>query len=107
MQKRTNKEYVDLEILADQLIHDLEYFSPENHREIALMHLGRAFKLGDEYGWWEEQDKKMVEKDKDIVQIKEPKSGHYVKIDRTIGTILCQKSSKGPYKNIPIARRHK
>ncbi|WP_407357130.1 hypothetical protein [Methanolobus sp. WCC5] len=45
----------------------------------------------------------MVERD--IVQIKNPKSGRYVKIDRTAGKILDHKKSEGPYKNIPIARK--
>ena len=40
---------------------------------------------------------------KDIVQIKNQKSGHYVKIDRAIGKILDHKKSEGPYKNVPIA----
>ena len=42
---------------------------------------------------------------KDIVQVKNPKSGHYVKIDRTVGQILSYKKTKGPYKNVPIARK--
>ncbi|MDO9518115.1 MAG: hypothetical protein Q7J10_08725 [Methanosarcinaceae archaeon] len=42
---------------------------------------------------------------KDIVQVKNPKSGHYVKIDRSIGKILDHKKSEGPYKNVPIARK--
>ncbi|MBW6471422.1 MAG: hypothetical protein K0A90_09415 [Methanosarcinaceae archaeon] len=42
---------------------------------------------------------------KDIVQVKNPKSGHYVKIDRSIGIILSYKKTEGPYKNIPIARK--
>ena len=41
---------------------------------------------------------------KDIVQIKNPKSGHYVKIDRSEGKILDHKKSEGPYKGVPIAR---
>ncbi|HXU43928.1 MAG TPA: hypothetical protein VN783_00265 [Thermoanaerobaculia bacterium] len=43
----------------------------------------------------------------DIVQVKNPKSGHYVKIDRIEGKIVDHKKSEGPYKNIPIARKHK
>jgi hypothetical protein len=42
---------------------------------------------------------------RDIVQVKNPKSGHYVKIDRSIGKILDHKKSEGPYKNVPIARK--
>lgn len=45
----------------------------------------------------------MSKKGKSIVQVKNPKSGHYVKIDRSAGKIISHKKSKGPYKNIPIA----
>ena len=41
----------------------------------------------------------------DIVQVKNPKTGHYVKIDRSAGRILDQKKSDGPYKGIPVARK--
>lgn len=44
-------------------------------------------------------------KKKDIVQVKNPKSGHYVKIDRGAGKIIDHKKSKGPYKDVPIARK--
>lgn len=44
-------------------------------------------------------------KKNDIVQVRNPKSGHYVKIDRTEGKILDHKKSKGPYKNVPVARK--
>jgi len=47
----------------------------------------------------------MSDKKRDIVQIKNPKSGHYVKIDRTSGRILDHKKSEGPYKGVPIARK--
>lgn len=40
-----------------------------------------------------------------IVQTKNPRSGHYVKIDREAGKIISHKSSGGPYKNIPIIRK--
>lgn len=43
--------------------------------------------------------------DRDIVQVKNPKSGRYVKIDRGAGRILDHKKTEGPYKNIPIARK--
>ncbi len=46
----------------------------------------------------------MPKKKSDIVQIKNPKSGHYVKIDRAKGRILSHKKSEGPYKGVPIAR---
>lgn len=44
-------------------------------------------------------------KEKDIVQIKNPRSGHYVKIDRAEGKIIDHKKTEGPYKNVPIARK--
>lgn len=40
---------------------------------------------------------------KDVVQVKNPKSGRYIKIDRAKGEILSHKVSEGPYKNIKIA----
>jgi hypothetical protein len=44
---------------------------------------------------------------KDIVQVKNPKTDRYVKIDRDAGKILAHKKSEGPYKGIPIARKRK
>jgi len=46
-----------------------------------------------------------MSKKKDVVQVKNPKSGHYVKIDRSVGVIVSHKKSSGPYKNIPVARK--
>lgn len=43
----------------------------------------------------------------DIVQLKNPKTERYVKIDRTEGKIVSHKKSPGPYKNIPVARKSK
>ena len=43
----------------------------------------------------------------DVVQVKNPRSGHYVKIDRTEGKILSHKKSDGPYKGVPVARKRK
>lgn len=43
-------------------------------------------------------------KEKDIVQVENPKSGCYVKIDKSEGKIISYKKTEGPYKNIPIAR---
>lgn len=40
--------------------------------------------------------------DAEVVQIKNPKTGKYTKIDKTSGKILAHKKSDGPYKNIPI-----
>ena len=42
---------------------------------------------------------------RDVIQVKNPKSGHYVKIDRSAGKIVSHKKSDGPYKGVPIARR--
>ena len=39
----------------------------------------------------------------DYVQLKNPRTGRYVKIDRTQGLIIAHKKSEGPYKNVPIA----
>ncbi len=44
---------------------------------------------------------------KDIVQVKNPKTDRYVKIDRDEGKIISHKKSEGPYKGIPIARKRK
>jgi len=46
-------------------------------------------------------------KKKDVVQVKNPKTNRYVKIDRSAGKIVSSKKSSGPYKNIPIARKKK
>lgn len=40
-----------------------------------------------------------------IVQIKNPRTGKYVKIDRSKGNIVSHKKSEGPYKGIPFARK--
>lgn len=40
-----------------------------------------------------------------FVQLKNPRSGHYIKIDRKLGKVLEYKDSDGPYEGIPIARR--
>jgi hypothetical protein len=45
-------------------------------------------------------DKKRAE----VVQVKNPRTGHYVKIDRAEGRIIDHKKSEGPYKGVPIAR---
>jgi len=46
-----------------------------------------------------------MSKKRDVVQVKNPKTGRYVKIDRSKGRILSTKKSEGPYKGIPIARK--
>lgn len=38
----------------------------------------------------------------DLVQILNPRSNRYTKIDRERGVILSSKKSAGPYKGIPI-----
>lgn len=44
---------------------------------------------------------------RNIVQTKNPRSGRYVKINRSKGMITAHKKSDRPYKNIPIIRREK
>jgi len=46
--------------------------------------------------------RKAMTKKRDLVQLRNPKTGLYVKIDRTIGAILSHKKSLGPYKGVPI-----
>lgn len=46
----------------------------------------------------------MIKKAK-IVQIKNPKTGLYVRINRERGMVTGHKMSLGPYKGIPIVRR--
>ena len=46
-----------------------------------------------------------MEKKRDVVQVKNPRSGHYVKIDRNQGQIISHKKSEGPYKAVPVARK--
>ena len=43
----------------------------------------------------------------DIVQVRNPRSNRYVKVDRSLGKIISIKKSPKPYKGIPIARRKK
>jgi len=42
-----------------------------------------------------------------IVQIKNPITKRYVKIDREKGRIIAHKPDRGRYKNIPILRKKK
>lgn len=46
----------------------------------------------------------MTETKKDVVQLRNPRTGHYVKVDRSEGRILSHKKSPGPYKGVPIFR---
>lgn len=43
----------------------------------------------------------------DLVQIRNPKTNRYAKIDREKGIIISHKKTKGPYKGIPIARKRR
>lgn len=40
-----------------------------------------------------------------IVQTKNPRTGKYIKIDRSKGKILSNKKSDGPYKGVPVVRK--
>lgn len=47
----------------------------------------------------------MATKKQGVVQVKNPKTQRYVKIDRNAGKIISHKQSSGPYKGIPVARK--
>jgi len=47
----------------------------------------------------------MAAKKSDVVQVKNPRTNRYVKIDRSLGKIMAHKKSTGPYKHIPVARK--
>lgn len=47
----------------------------------------------------------MATKKKDVVQVKNPRTGRYVKIDRSAGKIISHKKSNGAYKGVPVARK--
>lgn len=49
----------------------------------------------------------MASKKRDVVQVKNPRTGRYVKIDRSAGKIVSHKKSSGPYKGVPVARKKK
>lgn len=49
----------------------------------------------------------MATKKRNVVQVKNPKTDRYVKIDRAAGKIMSHKRSKGPYKDVPVARKRK
>jgi len=44
---------------------------------------------------------------KNFVQTKNPKTGLYVKINKTDGVIVAHKKTPGPFKGIPFARQKK
>ena len=37
-----------------------------------------------------------------IVQMRDPKTGRYIKVDRATGKVLRRKQTDGPYERIPI-----
>jgi len=47
----------------------------------------------------------MKGKIKDRVQLKNPRTGRYVKIDTKNGGLIGHKKSPGPYKNVEIYRK--
>ena len=55
----------------------------------------------------EDMTRKTSSRTRDVVQVKNPRSGHYVKIDRGAGKIVSHKKSPGPYKGVPVARKKK
>ena len=46
-----------------------------------------------------------IRKEQKVVQVKNPRSGHWVKVNTSAGKIVGHKSSSGPYKGIPIAKK--
>ncbi|NYT27838.1 MAG: hypothetical protein H0A76_08050 [Candidatus Thiodubiliella endoseptemdiera] len=40
----------------------------------------------------------------DIIQVKNPRTNRYVKIDRDKGRIISHKKSPGKYANVPVAK---
>lgn len=40
-----------------------------------------------------------------VVQVKNPKTGKYVKVDRENGKIIAHKKTQGPYKGIAVVRK--
>ena len=49
----------------------------------------------------------MSKKKSDVVQVKNPRTNRYVKIDRSEGKIVAHKKTDGPYKGVPVARKKK
>jgi hypothetical protein len=41
--------------------------------------------------------------ERNVVQVRNPRTGRYVKIDRSAGRIVSHKKTVGPYKGVPIA----
>jgi hypothetical protein len=44
---------------------------------------------------------------KDMVQTRNPRTGHYVKMDKARGVIVAHKKTPGPYKGIAIATKRR
>lgn len=38
-----------------------------------------------------------------LTQLRNPRSGRFVKVDKTVGTIIAHKKSSGAYKGVPVA----
>ncbi|MEX1265612.1 MAG: hypothetical protein WEA08_01735 [Woeseia sp.] len=51
------------------------------------------------------ESRKSTSGQRDVVQVKNPRTDRYVKIDRSAGKIIAHKKSEGPYKDIPVARK--
>ena len=47
----------------------------------------------------------MSKRKKEMVQVQNPRTGHYVKVNKTDGKIVSHKKSTGPYKNILIVTK--
>lgn len=45
---------------------------------------------------------KMNKKRTNVVQVQNPRTGRYVKINKDKGRIVAHKKSDGPFKNVPI-----
>ncbi len=43
----------------------------------------------------------------DYVQVLNPKTERYIKIDRAVGVVVSSKPTRGPYKNVPIVSKPK
>ena len=43
-------------------------------------------------------------KTRELVQVKNPRSGRYVKIDKSAGRIVSHKKSPGPYKGVRVVK---
>ena len=56
--------------------------------------------------WGSEVDQTMSDK-KDMVQTRNPRTGHYVKVDKARGVIVAHKKTPGPYKGIAIATKRR